>query len=51
VNLRVVGQKDPLLEFKQEAFVLFDKFSMHLKTEIAHALFKFEMIPPQTQVL
>lgn len=51
VNLRVVGQKDPLLEFKQEAFVLFDTFSMHLKTEIAHALFKFEMIPPQTQVL
>lgn len=49
VNLRVVGQKDPLLEFKHEAFALFDTFSTHLKTEIAHALFKFEMIPPQTR--
>lgn len=49
VNLRVVGQKDPLLEFKHEAFVLFDKFSLELKTDIAHALFKFEMIPPQAK--
>lgn len=51
VNLRVVGQKDPLLEFKHEAFVLFDLFTHHLKVEIAHALFKFEMIPPQTKQL
>jgi preprotein translocase subunit SecA len=51
VNLRVVGQKDPLLEFKHEAFALFDLFTGHLKTEIAHALFKFEMIPPQTKQL
>ena len=49
VNLRVVGQKDPLVEFKHEAFMLFDQFTTHLKTEIAHALFKFEMIPPQSQ--
>jgi len=51
VNLRVVGQKDPLLEFKHEAFTLFDRFTSHLKIEIAHALFKFEMIPPQTKQL
>jgi preprotein translocase subunit SecA len=49
VNLRVVGQKDPLLEFKHEAFALFDTFTTHLKTEIAHALFKFAMIPPQVK--
>ncbi|MBM3192344.1 MAG: preprotein translocase subunit SecA, partial [Chlamydiae bacterium] len=47
VNLRVVGQKDPLLEFKHEAFALFDAFTTHLKTEIAHSLFKFAMVPPQ----
>lgn len=46
VHLRVVGQKDPLLEFKHEAFALFDAFSLKIKTEIAHALFKFEMIAP-----
>jgi preprotein translocase subunit SecA len=49
VHLRVVGQKDPLLEFKHEAFALFDAFSLKIKTEIAHALFKFEMIAPQRQ--
>lgn len=47
VHLRVVGQKDPLLEFKHEAFVLFDAFSINLKVEIAHALFKFKMMMPE----
>ncbi len=47
VHLRVVGQKDPLLEFKHEAFLLFDEFSAKLKTEIAHALFKFKMMMPE----
>lgn len=49
VNMRVVGQKDPLLEFKHEAFELFDSFSRDLKLQIAHALFKFQMMPPQEQ--
>ena len=49
VNMRVVGQKDPLLEFKHEAFALFDAFSSDLKLEIAHGLFKFQMMPPQEQ--
>lgn len=47
VHLRSVGQKDPLLEFKHEAFALFDGLSVKLKIEIAHALFKFEMMMPQ----
>ncbi len=47
VHLRVVGQKDPLLEFKHEAFLLFDAFGANLKTEIAHALFKFKMMAPE----
>ena len=47
VHLRAVGQKDPLLEFKHEAFVLFDALSEHLKSEIAHALFKFQMVIPK----
>ena len=47
VHLRVVGQKDPLVEFKHEAFALFDAFSLKIKTEIAHALFKFEMLVPK----
>jgi preprotein translocase subunit SecA len=47
VALRVVGQKDPLTEFKHEAFHLFDRFSLRLKTELAHALFAFQMVLPQ----
>ncbi|MCB1106746.1 MAG: preprotein translocase subunit SecA [Chlamydiia bacterium] len=49
VNMRVVGQKDPLLEFKHEAFALFDAFTSDLKLHISHALFKFEMMPPREQ--
>ena len=45
VHLRTVGQKDPLLEFKHEAFALFERFSSTIKEEIAHALFRFEMSP------
>ena len=44
VNLRSVGQKDPLMEFKQESFSLFDNLSRTLKSEIAQDLFRFEMV-------
>ncbi len=46
VSLRTVGQKDPLLEFKHEAFALFDAFSVKIKAEIALSLFKFSMALP-----
>ena len=50
VNLRTVGQRDPLMEFKHEAFNLFDEFSRTLRTEIAQDLFRFEIFkrPPQS---
>ena len=51
VSLRAVGQKDPLIEFKHEAFSLFDALSLRIKTEIAHSLFKFEMHLPKQQEL
>lgn len=44
VNLRSVAQRDPLMEFKHEAFALFDEFGRHLRTEIAQGLFRFEII-------
>lgn len=47
VHMRSVGQKDPLLEFKHEAFSLFDSLSLRIKQEIALALFKFEMVVPE----
>lgn len=46
VSVRSVGQKDPLLEFKHEAFALFDGLSREIKLEIAHAVFKFDLVMP-----
>jgi preprotein translocase subunit SecA len=46
VNLRTIGQKDPLIEFKQEAFTRFESLSIQLKEEILEALFRFEIAPP-----
>jgi preprotein translocase subunit SecA len=46
VNLRTVGQRDPLMEFKHEAFKLFEEFSIGLHNQIAHDLFRFEIITP-----
>lgn len=51
VHARAVGQKDPLLEFKQEAFSLFQSLSLRIKEEISHALFKFEMVIPERPTL
>lgn len=44
VNLRTVGQKDPLTEFKHDAFFIFDEFGRNLRTEIAQDLFRFEIV-------
>ena len=49
VHMRTVGQKDPLLEFKHESFALFDSFSKRLRLEISRDLFRFEMLPQQSQ--
>ncbi|QLH37578.1 MAG: preprotein translocase subunit SecA [Parachlamydiaceae bacterium] len=44
VNLRTFGGRDPLTEFKHEAFILFDEFSNQLRIEIAQGLFRFEIL-------
>jgi preprotein translocase subunit SecA len=44
VNLRSVGQRDPLMEFKHEAFATFDEFGRNLRADIAQGLFRFEII-------
>lgn len=47
VTLRAVGQRDPLTEFKHEAFALFDELSRQMRTEMARSLFRFEIMTPQ----
>lgn len=51
VMLRQFGQRDPLMEFKKEAFDLFNELSIDLKTNIAQNLFKFELMPVDTTQL
>jgi len=46
VGMRTLAQKDPLLEFKHEAFALFDTFSKGVQTDICHAIFHFEVALP-----
>lgn len=48
VSMRTVAQKDPLLEFKHEAFALFEKFSKTVRADISHLLFAFGIVLPDT---
>ncbi|MFU8849183.1 MAG: preprotein translocase subunit SecA [Opitutales bacterium] len=40
VNLRSYGQKDPLNEYKSEAFVFFEELMQNVRTEICHSVFR-----------
>ncbi|ADE55039.1 preprotein translocase subunit SecA [Coraliomargarita akajimensis] len=40
VNLRGYGQKDPLNEYKSEAFKFFEELMTNVRTEICHTIFR-----------
>ena len=40
IGLRAYGQRDPLIEYKSEAFKLFDELMVNIKTEICHNIFR-----------
>jgi len=40
IGLRAYGQKDPLIEYKQEAYLLFEDLMDRIKKEIVHNLFR-----------
>ncbi len=40
VGLRAYGQKDPLIEYKQEAFVMFEDLMTRMKADVVTNLFK-----------
>ena len=40
VSLRQYGQKDPLIEYKKEAFGMFEELMGRIKQEVAHNLFR-----------
>lgn len=40
IGLRAYGQRDPLIEYKAEAFKIFDELMANIKSEIAHNIFR-----------
>jgi preprotein translocase subunit SecA len=40
ISLRAYGQRDPLLEYKAEAYKTFDKLMLDIKTQICHNIFR-----------
>jgi preprotein translocase subunit SecA len=40
IGLRGYGQRDPLVEYKAEAFKIFDELMVNVKTEICHNIFR-----------
>ncbi len=40
IGLRAYGQRDPLIEYKAEAFKMFDELMVNIKTEVCHNIFR-----------
>jgi preprotein translocase subunit SecA len=40
IGLRAYGQRDPLIEYKAEAFKMFEELMVNIKTEICHNIFR-----------
>jgi preprotein translocase subunit SecA len=40
IGLRAYGQRDPLIEYKAEAFQLFDELMVNIKSEVCHNIFR-----------
>ncbi len=45
IHLRAYGQRDPLVEYKIEAFKMFEELVYHMKEEIVGHFFKVSLIP------
>ena len=40
IGLRAYGQRDPLIEYKAEAFKIFEELMVNIKSEICHNIFR-----------
>lgn len=43
IQLRAAGQRDPLVEYKQEAFSIFEKLMVSIDYEIVHRIYKVQV--------
>jgi len=52
IGLRGYGQRDPLVEYKNEAFSMFERLVAAIGSDIAHRIFKIQVnIPTQPSVI
>ncbi|MGH6751493.1 MAG: preprotein translocase subunit SecA [Bradyrhizobium sp.] len=49
IGLRGYGQRDPLQEYKSEAFNLFEAMIAHLREAVTAQLMRVEIVPPEEQ--
>lgn len=49
IGLRGYGQRDPLQEYKSEAFSLFEAMISHLREAVTAQLMRVEIVPPENQ--
>jgi preprotein translocase subunit SecA len=49
IGLRGYGQRDPLNEYKAEAFSLFEAMIAHLREAVTGQLMRVEVVPPQQE--
>ena len=49
IGLRGYGQRDPLNEYKAEAFSLFEAMIAHLREAVTAQLMRVEVVPPQQE--
>lgn len=50
VTLRAYGQRDPLVEFKNEAFTLFERLIDRVDEELSHRIFRIGVAMPQPEI-
>ena len=50
VTLRAYGQRDPLVEFKNEAYNLFERLIDRVDEELSHRIFRIGVAQPQPEI-
>jgi preprotein translocase subunit SecA len=50
VTLRAYGQRDPLIEFKNEAYSLFEKLVGKINVELSRRIFRIGVAMPQSEI-
>jgi preprotein translocase subunit SecA len=51
IGLRAYAQRDPLVEYKKEAFELFERLMDHIDSEVVHRIYKVSAVNQQPVVV